>query len=402
MLTSEQVDVQRLARDFADQEIAPRAAAWDRERGFDRAVLDELAALGFMGMLVPERYDGLGLDVPTYVVALEEIARGDASLALAVAIQNGPVPHLLLEHGTEEQRRRWLPRLASGEVVAGFALSEEGAGSDASALATTAAEEDGGWTLTGSKRWVTNGGAAGLVVVFARTGGGGGGDREERREGEAHGRLARPAIGAFLVETAAQGYRVGEREATMGHRASETVSVHLEGVRVGPDMLLGDPAGGLGQALGALDLGRIGIGAQAVGIAQAAMEHATAYACERRQFGRPLARFGAVRAKLAAMAARIAASRALVMDVARRWKAGPHSRARAARSAMAKLVASETAAWVTDQAVHVLGGYGYMREFPVERLMRDAKGTEIFEGTSEIMRLVIGRSMTERRIAGAT
>ena len=190
----------------------------------------------------------------------------------------------------------------------------------------------------------------------------------------------------------------------MGHRASETVSVHLDDVRVGSDRLLGDPVGGLGQALGALDLGRMGIGAQAVGIAQAAMEHATSYACERRQFGRPLAGFGAVRAKLATMAARIAASRALVMDAAWKWQAdaGSDPRERAARSAMAKLVASETAAWVTDQAVHVLGGYGYMREFPVERLMRDAKGTEIFEGTSEIMRLVIGRSMTESRIAGTT
>lgn len=388
MLTTAQLDVQRLARDFADQEIAPRAAAWDRGRGFDREVLDRLAELGFLGMLIPERYGGLGLDVPTYLVALEEIARGDASLALAVAIQNGPVPHLFLKHGTETQRTLWLPRLASGEALAGFALSEAEAGSDPSALATTAAEGDGEWTLSGSKRWVTNGGTADVVVIFARTG-----SREDR-----------PAIGAFLVDTAAKGYRVGEREATMGHRASETVSVHLDDVRVGSDRLLGDPVGGLGQALGALDLGRMGIGAQAVGIAQAAMEHATSYACERRQFGRPLAGFGAVRAKLATMAARIAASRALVMDAAWKWQAdaGSDPRERAARSAMAKLVASETAAWVTDQAVHVLGGYGYMREFPVERLMRDAKGTEIFEGTSEIMRLVIGRSMTESRIAGTT
>lgn len=389
MLTPEQQEVRRLARDLADQEIAPAAAAWDREGGVDPSVLDRLAGLGFLGMLVPERYGGLGLDVPTYLVALEEIARGDASLALAVAVQNGPVPHLLLEHGSEAQKARWLPRLASGETVAGYALFEAGPGGDSRALGVSASEHDGGWTLTGATRWVANGEAAELVVVFARTDGGG-------------GEPARTA--AFLVDAASPGYRAGKREATMGHRAFATAPVHFDGVRVGPDGLLGDPASGLAHARGALDLGRMGIGAQAVGIAQAAMEHATSYACERQQFGRPLARFGAVRGKLASMAARIAASRALVMDVARRWQAdnGSDVRLRAARSAMAKLVASETAAWVADQAVHMLGGYGYMREFPVERLMRDAKGTEIFEGTSEIMRLVIGRSMTETRIAGTT
>ncbi len=387
MLTAEQRDVQRLARDFAEQEIAPRAAAWDRDRAFDRTVLDQLAALGFLGMLVPEQYGGLGLDVPTYLVALEEIARADASVALVVAIQNGPVPHLLLELGTEEQRERWLPRLAAGEISAAFALPEDGAAideADASGLSTAARRgDDGGWTLSGTEPWVAGGAAAGVVAVLART--------------EAPG--ARARVAAFLVDAAAEGCRLGRREATMGYRASGTAPLRLDGVRLGPGRVLGDPDGGADGVLGALDLGRLGIGAQAVGIAQAAMEHATAYAIGRRQFGRALAKFGAVRAKLAWMAARTAASRALVMDAARRWRCeggAAARRDRAARAAMAKLVASDTAAWVAEQAVHVLGGNGYMKEFPVEKLMRDAKGTEIFEGTSETMRLVIGRSLIER------
>ena len=381
MLTSEQREIRDVARDFAEGEIVPRAAAWDRDRSFDREVLDKLGELGFLGMLIPPEYGGLGLDVPTYLVALEEIARGEASLALTVAIQNGPIPHILMTHGNEDQKSRWLPALATGEKIAGFALSEADAGSDPSSLATTAREHDGEWTISGSKKWVTNGSLADVVIVFARTGFG----------------ASRPRVGAFLVDTTTEGYRVGRRETTMGLRASETVAVDLDGVRVEEDRLVGDPARGLGYALGALDLGRLGIGVQAVGIARAALEHATAYARQRRQFDRPIAAFGAIRSKLAMMATKIDASRALVMEGARAWEArhalndgGPPV---TVRSAMAKLFASETAAWVTEEAVRIFGGYGFMREFPVERLMRDAKGTEIYEGTSEILRLVIGRSV---------
>ena len=382
MLTDEQREIRDLARDFVDGEIVPHAAAWDRDRAFDREVLDKLAQLGFMGMLTPPAYGGLGFDAPTYLVALEEIARGDAALALTVAIQNGPVPHILLAHGSEAQKSRWLPALASGERIAAFALSEAGAGSDPSGMTTRAREEDGGWDISGSKKWVTNGSRADLAIVFARTGSAG----------------SRPPIGAFLVDTDAGGYRVGRREKTMGLCASETVSVDLEGVRVGPDRLVGEPGRALGYALGALDLGRLGIGAQAVGIAQAALEHATGYARERRQFGRPIADFGAIRSSLAMMAARIAASRALVMEGAAAWEARGDGVGEGlpvtARSAMAKLLATETAMWVTEEAVRIFGGYGFMREFPVEKLMRDAKGTEIYEGTSEVLRLVIGRALT--------
>ena len=385
MLTAEQREIRGLARDFAEGEIIPRAAEWDRRGAFDREVLDKLAELGFLGMLVPPEYGGMGFDVPTYLVALEEIARGDAALALTVAIQNGPVPHILLTHGSDAQKSRWLPALAAGEKIAGFALSEAGAGSDPSAMTTCAREDDGGWTITGTKRWVTNGSRADVVIAFARTGPEVG---------------SKTPIGAFLVDTRAQGYRVGKRETTMGLRASETVWVELDGVRVAGSRLVGDRGAGLGYALGALDLGRLGIAAQAVGVAQAALEHATRYAGERRQFGRPIASFGAVRSKLAVMATRVAASRALFMEGAAAWEErddpADGGLPVTARSAMAKLFASETAGWVTEETVRIFGGYGFMREFPVEKLMRDAKGTEIYEGTSEILRFVIGRLLTDR------
>ena len=374
-LADERREVQGLAREFAEAEIAPRAAAWDRDGAYERDVLEKLGELGFLGMLVPEEYGGLGLDASTYLVALEELARADASVALAVSIHNGPVARLLMAHGSAAQKSRWLPALASGKKIGGFALSEPDAGSDPGGLATEARRHADGWTVSGVKRWVTNGGRADVVCVFAKTEG---------------------TIGAFLVETDAEGYRPGRREKTMGLRASETVEVALDRVRLGPDRLVGDRAQGLGHALDAIDVGRLGIAAQALGIAQAAMEHAASYAGERQQFGRPIASFGAVRSKLAVMATRIAASRALLMQAAGVWEASPRGPSAALWPAMAKLQASETAAWVTDQAVNVLGGCGFMREFPVERLMRDAKATEIYEGTSEILRMVIGRSVTDK------
>jgi alkylation response protein AidB-like acyl-CoA dehydrogenase len=391
MLTTEQLEIRALAREFAEGEVRPHSTRWDESRDLDDAVFTKLAELGFMGMRVPERFGGLGLDWTTYLLVLEELSWGDAAVGLSVAVHNGPVTELLLAHGSDAQKERWLPRLASGELLGAFALSEPGAGSDPRALETFAERTRGGWKLRGEKRWVTNGGRAGLVAVFARTG-------EPAQDGSRRG-----GMGCFLVELPAAGYRVGEREKTMGLRASETVAVHLDGVLVGEDALLGRPSDGLRYAMRALDVGRAGIGAQAVGIARAAFEHATAYALEREQFSHPIADFGAIQEKLAEMAARIEGARALVLSAGTVLEVrgageagapdGAGERTAAAMAAMAKLLASRTAMWVSDEAVQVFGGYGYMRDYPVEKLMRDAKGTEIYEGTSEILRVVIAREV---------
>ena len=381
-LTTEQLEIQALARDFAEGELRPHTARWDEARTLDDDVFAKLAELGFMGMLVPESYGGLDFDVATYLRVLEELARGDGAVALSVAIHSGPVTGLITSLGTDAQKDRWLGLLASGEVLGAFALSEPEAGSDAASVQTRALPDGEGWRLTGVKRWVTNGARAGMVIVFARTGDGEG-------------------IGAFLVDPGDDGYRVVGEESTLGLRASQTATVELDGVYVGPEGLLGDLDGGLRVAMQAVDVGRVGVAAQAVGIARAAMEHATRYSLERMQFGRSIAKFGAIQAKLADMARLIAGARALTDEAGRAlqaWRNGAgHDRTGpegvTALVAMAKLAASEAATWVADEAVQVFGGYGYMRDYPVEKLLRDAKGTEIYEGTNEIMRHVIAREV---------
>jgi alkylation response protein AidB-like acyl-CoA dehydrogenase len=390
MLTTEQLEIQALARDFAEGEIRPHAPRWDEARRLDDDVLTKLGELGFLGMRVPERYGGLGLDWTTYLLVIEELARGDAAVALAVAVHCGPVSELLLTHGSDAQKERWLPRLASGELLGAFALSEPDAGSDASSVTTVAQRAAREWKIDGVKRWVTNGARAGLAAVFARV------QQDASRNGTSD-------LGCFLVELPREGYRPGAREQTMGLRASETVTVELEGVRVDDEAVLGEVTEGLRYALEAIDVGRAGIAAQAIGIARAALEHATSYALEREQFNTPLARFGAIQEKLAEMAARIEGSRALLLSAGELLAARSADRAvqlnvegnrtESSRAAMAKLLASGTAMWVTDEAVQIFGGYGYMRDYPVEKLMRDAKGTEIYEGTSEILRVVIAREL---------
>ncbi|MBI4541348.1 MAG: acyl-CoA dehydrogenase family protein [Gemmatimonadetes bacterium] len=392
--SAEQQEIRALAREFAANEIRPFAAEWDARRELDSGIFRKLADLGFLGMLIPEEYGGLGLDPGTYLLALEELAWGDASVALGVAIHNGPVAHLLVSVGTEEQKREWLPRLASGELLTAFALSEAQAGSDLAAIATRAERTGDGWRITGRKKWVTNGARAAASIVFARP-------------GEAAGHRG---IAAFLVETDAEGYRPVRRERTLGLRASETVEVELEGVLVPDRALLGRPDEGFYHALRALDVARLGIAALAVGIAQAALEHAVDYAGQREQFGRRIAEFQAIQFKVADMASRIAAARALAREAARAVPrpAGAVEAVEAPGSvrgpseltltaALAKLAASEAAMWVTIQAVQIFGGYGYMRDYPVEKLMRDAKGTEICEGTSEILRTVIAREVLRAR-----
>ena len=382
-LTDTQRQIVELAREFAREHIEPHTAEWDRTTHFPRDVIDELGKLGFLGMTVPEAYDGMGLDTLTYLLALEEIAAADASVSVSVSIQNAIPATMLARHGTEAQKERWLKPLARGTVLAGFALSEPDAGSDPASMRAEGVRESPGrgWILNGMKAWATNGGTADLMMVMVRT------DRPEARRGA-------KGISAFVVPTKTPGYRPGKPEDKMGLRASNTTTIALEDLRVPADGLLGEEGMGLVYALEGLDYGRLGIATQAVGIARRALEHALAYCAERRQFEKALKDFQAVQFKLADMATRIAAARALVHAAAARKDRGEDITQQAS---MAKLFASETAMWVTTQAVQLFGGYGYMRDFPVEKLFRDAKVTEIYEGTSEVQRIVIARGLTGPR-----
>lgn len=382
MLTPDQLGIRDLARGFAEGEIAPHVERWDADAAHPDALYRSLAELGFLGMLVREEHGGLDLDIGSYLVVLEELARADAAAALAVAIQNGPVAGALQEYGSAAQQSRWLPALAGGEAIGAFAVSEEDAGSDVGALRTVARREGEGWVVSGARKWVTNGRRAAVAIVFARTDDG-------------------PSPSAFVVPTDTPGYRVAGRTTTMGFRASETVTIELDGVALPADALLGDVGAGLDIIRDSLLVGRLGVAAIATGIGAAALDHAVRYAGEREQFGRPLSGFGAIQAKVAEMAARLAAARAVMHEVGARLQRvreghpdeGSGVEALDARVAGAKLFATEAAMFASDEAVQIFGGYGYMRDYPVEKLMRDAKGTEIFEGTSEIMRVVIARSI---------
>ncbi len=379
-LTEIQRQIVELARDFARTKIAPFAAEWDATHHFPRDVIDELGKLGFLGMTVPEEFDGMGLDTVTYLLALEEIAAADAATAVSIGIQNAIPATMLVRHGTSAQQERWLRPLARGELLVGFALSEADAGSDPASMRAQATRDGDGWVLTGTKAWATNGGTADLMMIMVRT------DTPEQRRG-ARG------VSTFIVPTDTPGYRAGKPEDKMGLRASNTASIALEDVRLPADALLGEEGGGFVYSMEGLDSGRLGIGAQGVGIARRALEHCVEYCGERRQFGKPIREFQAVQFKLADMATRVAAARALTLDVAARKDRGePVTQA----ASMAKLFASETAMWVTTQAVQLFGGYGYMRDYPVEKLFRDAKVTEIYEGTSEIQRIVISRGLFPR------
>jgi alkylation response protein AidB-like acyl-CoA dehydrogenase len=365
-LSDEQREIRDLARRFADEEIAPKAAAWDREHSFPREVFEHLGELGLMGVCVPEEQGGAGADFLSYVLVLEELSRADAGVGVTVAVHTSAGTLPLLTHGTDEQVGRMVPPLAQGHELAAFALTESGSGSDAGAMRTRA---DDGPRLTGTKQWITNGSHAHSFLVFARDGGAG----------------QRPS--AFVVRRGAQGFAATREEEKMGLNSSSTADLSFEDT---PAERLGVKGAGLRIALQTLDAGRIGIAAQAVGIAQAALDVAAAYAQERHAFGRPIGGFGAIQQKLADMQTEIEAARALVWRAARLKQAGrPHS----VEGAQAKLFASRVARHWTGEAIQVLGGYGYTKEFPVERYYRDAKVTEIYEGTSEIQRLVIARAL---------
>lgn len=376
-LTDEQREIQHLARTFAAQEIAPHSARWDRERHFPRELLPRMGGVGLFGMLVPEQYGGLGLDAVTYLLALEEIAAADASVAVTMSVHNSLPTQMILHFGSPAQRERFLPPMARGEMLGAFALSEADAGSDASALRAQAVRDGDAYVLNGAKAWVTNGDEAALIMTLART------DTESDRRG-ARG------ISAFILTPDLPGFRVGKREDKMGLHACSTVSLIFDDVRVPADRVLGTPGEGFVYAMQSLEHGRLGIATQALGIARAAFEHAIVYAAEREQFGKAIKEHEAIQFKLADMATRIASARALLYAAAAAKDRGERATQLAA---MAKLAASETAMWVTTQAVQVFGGYGYITDYPVERLFRDAKVTEIYEGTSQIQRIVIAREL---------
>ena len=377
-LTETQREVQRLARDFAAAEIAPHAAAWDRDAYFEPSIVPRMGALGFLGMLLPEEHDGLGLDTVSYLLALEEIAAADASTAVLMSVHNSLPTQMLLHWGSDEQKARFLAPMARGEKLGAFALSEADAGSDAASLSCQAVKDGDDWVLTGTKAWVTNGNTADVILAMART------DAPKARKGA-------KGISAFIVTPTMPGFSVSKKEDKLGLRASPTVQLRFDEMRVPAANLLGKPGQGFIYAMQSLDHGRLGIAAQAIGIARAALDAAVAYAGERTQFGQPIRDFQAIQFKLADMATRVAAARALLHATA---AAKDRGEAVGMFGSMSKLLASETAMWVTTQAVQVFGGYGYVKEYPVERYFRDAKVTEIYEGTSEIQRVVIARALS--------
>jgi alkylation response protein AidB-like acyl-CoA dehydrogenase len=377
LLTSEQREIQQAARDFARAEIAPFTAEWDRDAHFEPSLVRKLGELGFLGMLVPESFDGLGLDTLTYLIAVEEIAAVDASVAVMVAVHNSLPTQMILRWGTDEQRERFLRPMARGEKLGAFALSEPDAGSDAAALSAQGVRDGDCWVLNGTKAWVSSGTHADVIVAMVRT------DRPDHRRGPR-------GISAFILTPDMPGFRVGKKEEKMGLRASPTVQLIFDNLRVPAANLLGQEGQGFTYAMQSLDGGRLGVAAQAVGIARAALEHSLAYAAERRQFGKPIADFEAIQFKLADMAKNVAASRALLHATA---AAKDRGESVTLPAAMSKLLASETAMSAAREAVQIFGGYGYVTDYPVERLFRDAKVTEIYEGTSEIQRVVIARQL---------
>ncbi|MCU0623884.1 MAG: acyl-CoA dehydrogenase family protein [Gemmatimonadaceae bacterium] len=376
-LTDEQRAIVETARQFAATELAPHAADWDARAHFEPALVRKLGELGFLGMLLPEAHDGLGLDTLTYLLALEEIAVADASAAVMMSVHNSLPTQMLLRWGSPEQQRRFLAPMARGEMLGAFCLSEPDSGSDAASLRTQAVRDGDGWRLTGTKAWVTQGTHADVLLCMART------DTPDARKGS-------KGISTFILTPDLPGLSVGKKEDKLGLRASPTVQIVLDDCRVPGDRLLGQEGQGFIYAMQSLDHGRLGIAAQAIGIARAAFEAAVAYAAERKQFGQAIKDFQALQFKLADMAARIAAARALLHATA---TAKDRGESITRFGSMCKLLASETAMWVTTQAVQVFGGYGYVKEYPVERYFRDAKVTEIYEGTSEVQRVVIAREL---------
>jgi alkylation response protein AidB-like acyl-CoA dehydrogenase len=373
-LTEEQRLVVETAKDFARKELEPHVQQWDEEEYFPRDAVMKLGELGFLGMMIPEKYGGAGLDTFTYILALEEISKVDPSIAVTMSVHNSLPTSMVLDWGTEEQKMKFLVPMAQGEKIGAFALSEPGSGSDAASLSSSAEKVEGGYLINGTKVFITNGGEGDIFLVFARSG----------EDKGAHG------ISSFIVEKETRGFKVGKKERKMGLRASNTTELVFEDMFVPDGNLLGSEGEGFLLAMKGLDNGRLGIAAQALGIAQRCLDESIGYAKERRQFDRPIAEFQAVQFHLADMAVKIEAARSLLYTTAIKKDRGLVVTKEAS---MAKLFASETAMETATRAVQVHGGNGYMKEFAVERFFRDAKVTEIYEGTSEIQRVVIAKRL---------
>lgn len=371
-LSEEQRMVQNTAKEFTANEIKPVAAINDKEHKFPKDIVDKLGSLGFMGMSVPEQYGGSGLDFFSYILALEEICKGCASTGTIMSVNNSLVCGPLKTFGSEDQKSTFLRELASGNKLGCFMLSEPEAGSDAASMKTTAKLESDHYILNGTKSWITNGAEADIAIVFATT------DKNLKHKG----------VSAFIVDMKSEGVSVGKLEDKLGIRATSTAQIFFEDCKVPKENLLGEAGDGFKIALHTLDGGRIGIAAQAVGIAQAALEESARYANERKAFGKAISNFQGLQFMIADMATKVEASRLLVWQAAMMKDRGAKY---SKQSAMAKLFAAETAMWVTTKAIQIHGGYGYTTDYPVERYFRDAKITEIYEGTSEIQRIVIAR-----------
>ncbi len=374
ILNDEQRQIQAMARRFSAERLAPNAAAWDRDAALPRAVIDEMGALGFMGMFVPEDWGGAGSDHVSFALVLEEIAAGCGAVSTAISGHNSVACLPILDYGTDAQKAAYLPRLARGEMLGAFLLTEPQGGSDASNLTTRALRDGDGWVVSGTKQFITSGQSADLGLVFAAT------DPDAGKRG----------ISAFIVETANPGYVVDRVENKLGQRASDTCQISFRDMRLPADALLGAAGEGYRIALANLEGGRVGIAAQAVGMARAAFEAARDYACERETFGKPIIEHQAVAFRLADMATGIEAARRMTLHAAALRDRGEPCLKEAS---MAKLFASEMAERVCSDAIQTFGGYGYVEDYPVARIARDVRVCKIYEGTNDIQKLVISRAL---------
>jgi len=371
-LTETQTMTRKMVRDFVEREIIPESMTYDESQEFPAHWATKMAGLGLLGIFVPEKYGGSGLDSVCYAIAIEELARGDASASVIAAVCNGLACEPILRWGTEEQKRKWLVPLAKGDWVGAYALTEPGSGSDAAGMRATARLEGDEWVLNGSKAFITNASAAKVLITYARTG-------DKKYD-----------ISAFIVPTDAKGYVLQKKENKMGIRASDTYLIGFDDLRIPRENLLGQEGKGFSIAMATLDGGRIGIAAQALGIAQRALEESLKFAKEREAFGKKIADFEGIQWKLADMATEIDAARLLTYRAAR---LKDEDRTHTYESSVAKLFASEAAHRAVDAAVQIHGGYGFVKDYVVEKLYRDQRVTEIYEGTSEVQRMVIARSV---------